>query len=332
MSLEAIHRRMLIDTKKRPLRVLAGGTFWAKPADFYNQFKKQFLPSEDIVFVDTYPADYYVIVNSVSDAANFMYDPSRTIVFRMEPNMHLRPDVWGKFATPSCMSEFMYVACHEKTFNNIEWWLSKTAEELLSEGEVQKVYQTEVSAILSGKHSDEGHVARIAFAKAMDADEEIALHVFGKAGTIFGFKNDMGLLPQFAKDAGLAPYKYTFNAENHSIDGYFTEKIVDAILSECLIFYWGCPNLEKYIHPDCFVRLDLKDAAASLEIVKRAIREDWWSQRIATIRAEKKRIVSELQFFPRVQALILENERKRERRRFFLRERESMRELPKLYS
>ena len=316
---------LLAEKRKRPLRVIAMGTFWPKPADFYAQFRKQFLQSDEIVFVDTYPADYFVIVNSIPLHSNFIYDPSRTIVFRMEPNMHLYPSVWGPFASPS--SDFMYVAYHHSTFNNVEWWLSKNAQELLSEPNVAKVFETEVSAILSTKNADEGHVSRIAFAKAMDADEGIVLHVFGKAGS--AFKNDKGLLPKFAKDSGLVPYKYTFNAENNSIDGYFTEKIADAILAECLIFYWGCPNLEKYIHPDCYVRLDLKNVAESLEIVKRAIRENWWSQRIDTIRFEKRRIVSELQFFPRVQGIILENERKRDKRRLFLRERESMRELPK---
>ena len=104
----------------------------------------------------------------------------------------------------------------------------------------------------------------------------------------------------FQKDDGLMPYKYTIACENCSEPGYFTEKLADAILSECLCFYWGCPNLEEYIDGDAFVRLDLDNFEGSMEIVKRAIVEDWWVKRIDIIRREKKKILEEIGFFPRL--------------------------------
>jgi len=41
-----------------------------------------------------------------------------------------------------------------------------------------------------------------------------------------------------------------------------------------------------------------------MRIVEQAIREDWWSQRIDAIRSAKKKIVTELGFFPRIQSII----------------------------
>jgi hypothetical protein len=39
--------------------------------------------------------------------------------------------------------------------------------------------------------------------------------------------------------------------------------------------------------------------------VKKAIEEDWWSQRLPYIREAKRRILTELQFFPRLERELL---------------------------
>jgi GR25 family glycosyltransferase involved in LPS biosynthesis len=89
-------------------------------------------------------------------------------------------------------------------------------------------------------------------------------------------------------------YKYALAVENNSEYNYATEKIWEPLVSECLPFYWGCPNLEDHIDPNCFVRLPLEDPAKAAEIVKTAIAEDWWSKRIDSIRATKKKIITEM--------------------------------------
>ena len=103
---------------------------------------------------------------------------------------------------------------------------------------------------------------------------------------------------------GLLPYKYHFAAENNSEYGYATEKIWEPILCETLCFYWGCPNLHEYIDPQSYVQLPLDNFEESLKIVKQAIEEDWWSQRIDIIRREKQKILNELGFFPNLNKII----------------------------
>ena len=42
----------------------------------------------------------------------------------------------------------------------------------------------------------------------------------------------------------------------------------------------------------------------SLLIIKKAIEEDWWSQRIDIIRKEKEKIINVMGFFPRIEKII----------------------------
>jgi hypothetical protein len=129
------------------------------------------------------------------------------------------------------------------------------------------------------------------------------MDVYGKFN-YHNFECYKGQLKDDDKYNGMHQYKYHLACENNSEDGYATEKIWDAILAETLCFYWGCPNLEEYIDPQVFVRLDLNDKEKSLAIIKQAIDEDWWSQRIEVIRREKKRIIDELAFFPNLKKII----------------------------
>ena len=71
-----------------------------------------------------------------------------------------------------------------------------------------------------------------------------------------------------------------------------------------MCFYWGCPNLETYIDPLSFVRLDLDNIDESISIIQKAINEDWWSQRIEIIKKEKNKIINELGFFPNVNKIL----------------------------
>jgi hypothetical protein len=75
-------------------------------------------------------------------------------------------------------------------------------------------------------------------------------------------------------------------------------------LCECLCFYWGCPNIEDYIDSRAYVKLDLNNFSESLNIINKAIEEDWWSLRREIILREKERIINELGFFPRLKKIL----------------------------
>jgi hypothetical protein len=250
-----------------------------------------------LVWGDEIP-DYYVILNA--PPKNEIFDKSKSIVFRMEPWME-KNDNWGEWSNPDSSQFLMYVP-HSKEYNNLEWHINKTYTELINGvGTIEKKYSDCLSTILSPKYKDIGHIKRIDFVKFLESKNQ-SVHVYGD--NKWNYKEYKGSLPYHQKDDGLFPYKYTFNAENNSIQNYLTEKLIDGILSECLVFYWGCPNVREVIDPRAYVELSLSNFEHDYQIIQRAIKEDWWSQRIEFIRAEKQKILNKLQFFPRVENII----------------------------
>ena len=135
-----------------------------------------------------------------------------------------------------------------------------------------------LSSIISANHSTYGHIDRLRFLLYLDK-----LAYFDHYGDERGIPGFFNALKSYrgkieTKKAGLIPYKYHFNAENSNEYNYFSEKIIDALLCECLVFYAGCLNLEDYIDKDAFIRLDLNNPEQSLEIVKTSIENHEWEK------------------------------------------------------
>ena len=259
---------------------------------------------KNLELVCTDDADYFVIINSPPPGAH--YDPSRTIVFQMEPWVHDASKdwgvkTWGAWADPA---KFMAVrgrktpGCH----NNVAWQLELTLQQLQTMVMDKPAELAPMSCVCSSKYFDEGHIARIDFLKLLET-KNVKMDIFSQDNP-FGFKNYAGALPHTAKSAGIAPYKYYFMVENNYEADYITEKLWEPILCECLTFYYGCPNVADYIDPHAYVQLDMADFEGSYRTIKTAIEEDWWSQRIDIIRQEKQKILNELAFFPTVERII----------------------------
>lgn len=246
------------------------------------------------------PVDYYVIINMPPKDA--IFDKKKTIVFRMEPNMYKNLNLWGEWANPND-TEFIKVCHHEKgEYNNTEWHLSKSYSELLNMNNITKQHNI-LSTVLSGKYKDVGQVKRIDFIKFLE--KKMTVHVYGE--NRWNYKEYKGSLPLHCKDDAIFPYKYTFNVENNNIKNYYTEKLVDGILGECLVFYSGCPNIKDFIDERAYVYLELANFQKDYEKIKKAIEEDWHTQRLPYIKNAKRKILQELQFFPRLEKILASN-------------------------
>lgn len=229
--------------------------------------------------------DYYVIINK--PPVDIKFPKEKTIVLKMEALNYIN-DWYTK------EDKFFYMGDLSYSRSNTEWHLSKTYSELVSKSPVKtKIFST----ILSNQYKLPGHILRRNFVKYIqEKGRDIDIY-----GTISGSK---GELPYHKKDDGIFPYKYTFNAENLSVNNYVTEKIFDGILGECLTFYWGCPNITKFFDKDCFVMLDLHDFEKSYKIIVDTIRNNEWEKRINTIRKEKEKILNCYNFLPRLKGII----------------------------
>ena len=271
--------------------------------DLWNKMSKNNDYSWDkIQIVWEEPCDYYCIINKPFDS-NLKYIPEKTIIFRVEPNMETNNFLWGDLWCKPNEKDFKFVGYHEKYFNNNEWHLSKNYSQLSCD----KIIKNDdlsftLSTILSNKYTDPGHIKRIDFMKFLENKGCLDLHIYGQ--NKFLWKNYKGTLPQHQKDDSLFPYKYSFNVENFSIKNYYTEKLIDGILAETLVFYSGCYNIKDYIDERAFVYLELNNFENDYEIIKSAIMNDLWSERIEYIREAKKKILNELQFFPRLEKIV----------------------------
>ena len=191
--------------------------------------------------------------------------------------------------------------------NNVEWHLSTSYTELLSKPIIKDdSLSTIISSVCSSKYEDIGHIKRINFMKYIEsrADPYVQLHIYGN-DNLHQFHSYNGTINE--KEDGMFPYKYYFMCENNSEYNYVTEKFWDAILSETLIFYWGCPNLSDYINPFAFVELDMDDFEKSYHIIKEAIQNNLWEQRLPIIRQEKQKILNYYNFFPTLERILFED-------------------------
>ena len=265
---------------------------WARSADLRAAFERQAMDGgrwDELELTTGDDADYYVLFNRPGGWGD-TFVPERTIVCPMEPAHAVAQ--WGEWSAPD-PRQFVQVRGHDRFLNCGEWHLGRTWAELRE----QAVPKTrELSAVVSSKFRDPGQALRIAFLRWLEA-HGMQPHIYG-FDNIHGFRGYRGSVPPRDKTGGLLPYRYTIAVENSAHPNYCTEKLFDALLAECLPFYWGCPNLEDYIDPRAFIRLPLEDPEASRHIVEAAIANDEWSRRIEAIRREKRRILDELQFFP----------------------------------
>lgn len=235
-------------------------------------------------------ADYYVIVNMPH--AEEVYDPKKSIIFQMEPWVYDNKKrwgvkTWGAWSNPDS-SKFLHV--HNRKFlNPAQWTLKGDLVNFPSK-------QNDACIILSHKKHDTGHRFRL------DVVGGGKIDVYGKEN-YHSMLLYRGQVPDDNRYNVYSKYKYAVAIENNSEINYATEKIWEPLICECLPFYWGCPNLEDHIDPQAFVRLP-DDPLKAAEIIQQAVEEDWWSQRIDKIREVKKKVMTELGFFPIISQII----------------------------
>ena len=79
--------------------------------------------------------------------------------------------------------------------------------------------------------------------------------------------------------------------------------MTDGILSECLVFYWGAPNISEY-YEDSVIFLDLSSHEKAEKQIRNAIKNKEWEKRIDSIKRIKNKILTDLYFDKRVTDII----------------------------
>lgn len=112
-----------------------------------------------------------------------------------------------------------------------------------------------ISIVASNKTQTEGHRLRhhvINFLK-----NEIELDVFGRGYNPIQYKYDT-----------LKDYAFSIVIENSRVDYYFTEKLIDSLITGTVPVYWGCPSIGDFFNTDGFIIFesieDLNDKLKSI--------------------------------------------------------------------
>lgn len=135
------------------------------------------------------------------------------------------------------------------------------------------------SIISSGKRQLPGHILRHQIIEASGNN----IDVFGG-----GYKhiND--------KIEGLRDYRYQFVIENCKRDYWFTEKLLDCLMTGTIPIYWGCPSIHEFFSTDGFIIFnDLHELKEKLKLCT----PEYYESRIDSIRhnfmAAQKYLLSE---------------------------------------
>jgi hypothetical protein len=115
-----------------------------------------------------------------------------------------------------------------------------------------------------------------------------------------------GIRPIEDKADALDPYKYHLAIENFHGPHHWTEKLADPFLGACMPVYYGCPNAEDYFPPESFLRVDINDVDAAVEIIQRAIRDRLYEKNLGAILESRRRVIEEYGPIPQIVKIINE--------------------------
>ena len=271
---------------------------WSSSKDLVSGLNK--FPAPGLELTSRDDADYFIILNLPTCGEEY-YDPKKTIVLQMEPWVYDDAKPWGvkvwmtEWVNPD-PNKFLHVHTCRKFLNAANWTLGGDIVNLPPKRSI-------AALVCSDKVQDTGHNLRINFARQFPD----LVHVYGKEN-YHSLPSYIGPVRGEDRYNVYATHKYTLAVENNFEVNYATEKIWEPLVCESLPFYWGCPNLEEYIDPRSFVRLPLDDPVESARIMKQALDEDWWSQRIDAIRSAKKVIMEKYGMFQIVTNAISKHE------------------------
>ena len=247
---------------------------------FENFLKEHFVSSrwKNIVVCDN-NQDINVCFNDYEDWMN----PRNTVVIDIEPPYSIyysnrNPDLLYKTdRNKDPLVWVIHLGLSYSTLNNI-YGFSKTRN---------------ISSICSKLMCHKNQVERLDF--ITEYKNRFGLDVFG-------FYNNE--LPYDKKFLGMIDYKYHIQAENFIAPFHVSEKIMDAILSENLCFYYGAQNVSDIVDERSFIKIDISDYKESFRIINDSIRLNRYDDYKKSILDEKRRILNEVQLAPRLHKII----------------------------
>jgi hypothetical protein len=115
------------------------------------------------------------------------------------------------------------------------------------------------SMVLSNKCFCPGHLIRHQIQAASGIQSGI---------DFFGSGSPRGNLPINNKISALKNYMFHITIENVRSYHYFSEKLIDCLVTGCIPLYYGAPNIDKYFNIDGFILFNSFEEFLSLKLSK----------------------------------------------------------------
>jgi hypothetical protein len=161
--------------------------------------------------------------------------------------------------------------------------------------------ENRISVILENNYVEIGNVKKTDFTQYLD-QKNIEIDVYGN--NKFHFKNYQGEINFFELDKAFDKYKYAIITDNRDEPDFFSGNILDCILSETVPIYWGCPNIERWIDPNCFIRMEFSDFQKDYDKVKKILNNDVYNSKLIYLKKEKERILNSFQILENIFQII----------------------------
>ena len=118
-----------------------------------------------------------------------------------------------------------------------------------------------ISLVSSNLMMMPGHNKRMSIIEKLKNDYPNEIDIFGRGFEFVDYKAD-----------ALLPYRFHICIENSSIPYYWTEKISDPILAQCVPIYSGCTDISNYFGYDGYFTFDVNNYDSLKIIIDRIIK------------------------------------------------------------
>lgn len=153
-----------------------------------------------------------------------------------------------------------------------------------------------VCILSSNKKVTKGHKKRVDFINRILKDSSIGkIDVFGDGFVPFGDKFDI-----------LKDYKYSIVIENACYPDYFTEKVVDCLISGCYPIYYGCNEIFNYFPPRSMSIIDIDHYDEAKRIIKKTIDANYFTKYHNELRLAKKKALYDNNLFTIISDIVKE--------------------------
>lgn len=167
-----------------------------------------------------------------------------------------------------------------------------TRERLLAGPPAKTEGLSMVCSAKAQKHTQ--HALRANFAQAL-RERLPELTAFGR-----------GIRPINDKADAMDAFRYHVVLENHIAQHHWTEKLSDAFLARCLPFYAGAPNTDDYFPAGSVIHLDMNDPDGAARIIRQAMADGLYEQRLPLIEEARRRVLEEHHLFATIARIVAE--------------------------